>query len=407
MSGSRTAGLLRPVTGLGALALGWCWWAFDVAASIPSSLTVVDALLFVVAAAVMERLPIRLPDGRSVPTSLAVLGSAAVLGASPAMLGLIAAFAWTSARLVDGHSLDIPGLLARTAGAWALAGVAAVGVAVGPGIWQGSSAFGDAAWVHLGAAFAVSVAILVGVPAVSAVARSAPHGRYLLRRIAETMRTNALVGTAVAATASLGALVHPVLEHWTLPTMLIPLLAARVGLDRFAVASRAYDQTLRAMSRLPEQLESVDAGHGERVASLARAVAMELGMDARTVADVIRAAHLHEVGRLQLEHDIPITKRELAAAGARVLGATPALARVADMVAGHGQLQGARPMTAATARGARIVAACCEVDRYAPDIRVPEQRHEVVVRLVRDVGDLDVVAALSRVLDHEVAGLGS
>jgi hypothetical protein len=394
----------RILAATGALAVGSLWWVIDLPSEIPSSLSTVDVVLFVLAAAVMERLPIRLPDGRSVPTSLAVLGSAAVLGASPAVLGLIGALAWTTAHLVDGEGLDIPGLLARTAGAWVLSGVAAFGTWTGPGIWRGSAPVETVAWVHVGAAITVTAAILFGVPLLSAVAQNHAMGRFLPRRTAEMVRANALVGTSVAATAVLGALVHPVLEHWTLPTMLLPLLAARVGLDRYAVAARAYDQTLRAMSRLPEQLASVEAGHGVRVAQLAGSVAMELGLDADTVGDVVRAAHLHEVGRIKLEHDTPVTKPELAAEGASVIRKVKKLARVADMVAGHGQLHDFRPTSEATARGARIVAACCEIDRYAPDPISPEQRHEVVVRLVRDIGDLEVVAALTRVLDRD-AGL--
>jgi hypothetical protein len=48
---------------------------------------------------------------------------------------------------------------------------------------------------------------------------------------------------------------------------------------------------------------------------------------------------------------------------------------------------------------ARIVVACCELDRYAPDPDEPGQRQEALVRLVRETGDLEVVAALNRVVE--------
>lgn len=205
----------------------------------------------------------------------------------------------------------------------------------------------------------------------------------------------------MASTAVLGAMVHPVLGQWTLPTMLIPLFAARVGLDRLALGRRAYDQTIRAMSRLPEQLGTVTSDHGVRVGRLAGEVALEPGLDAGSIADVIRAAHLHELGRIKLERDAPAARRELAVAGAAVIREVAALDRVAGIVELHGDLSRSSPGDAELVLPARIVAACCELDRYAPDPTEPGQRDEVAVRLVREVGDLDVVAALTRIVDRE------
>jgi hypothetical protein len=54
------------------------------------------------------------------------------------------------------------------------------------------------------------------------------------------------------------------------------------------------------------------------------------------------------------------------------------------------------------ARGARIVAACCELDRYAPDLSDAGQRKEVTVRLVRDIDDLAVVQALIDIVDRRI-----
>ncbi|MFP4635112.1 MAG: hypothetical protein ACLFRD_04555, partial [Nitriliruptoraceae bacterium] len=250
----------------------------------------------------------------------------------------------------------------------------------------------------------VSVAIVLGVPALEVLSRTRRAWRYALLRVAESVRANAPVGASVASTAALGALVHPVLGTWTLPTMLIPLLAARVGLERLALGHRAYEETIRAMSRLPEQLGTIDRDHGVRVGELSRDVALELGLDAGTVAEVVRAAHLHELGRIQLEREAPAGKRELAVAGAEVLRQVGDLDRVAAIVEQHGDLSGQPQDTEeVTGRAARIVAACCTLDRYAPDPSAAEQRHEVVVRLVREIGDLDVVRALDHIVDRRAA----
>jgi hypothetical protein len=385
-------------------ALGATWWLVEMPSwvPLPFSITLVDLLLFAVAAAVMELLPIRQPrGGRPVPSSLAVVGAAAILGAAPPVVALVAAGAWGLARLLDRGPAPVGPLLLRALGGWALAGAAALGAAIGPPTWYGTVDPGMVpASINPGAALAVTIAVVIGLPALETLARAGTQLRFLLRRIGETVASKWLVGIAVASTAVLGALVDPVLGRWTLPTMLIPLLAARVGLDRYAVASRAYDQTIRAMSRLPEQLGTVTAEHGVRVGELARDVALELGLDMATVADVVRAAHLHELGRIKLERDAPVTQRELALAGASVIHEAASMDRVARIVAAHGDLAGREAAEPAIAVPAGIVAACCEIDRYAPDPAEPGQRQEVVVRLVRDVGDLEVVSALTRVLDR-------
>jgi hypothetical protein len=396
-------GVRVALSGLG-IALGSVWWLTDVGVQLPLQMSLLDLLLFAVAAAVMELLPIRLPSGRAVPTSLAVIGAAAVLGASPPVVALISGVGWALARVLDRGPADPGPLLLRAAGGWSLAGVAAIGVILGPETWTGVAEAGTAASLNLGAAAAVSLAIVVGVPSLDVVAHVRTLWRFLMRRVAEAVRQNVFIGASVASTAALGALVHPVLGQWTLPTMLIPLFAARVGLDRLALGQRAYDQTIRAMSRLPEQLGTVTSDHGVRVGRLAGEVALELGLDAGSISDLVRAAHLHELGRIKLERDAPAARRELAIAGASVIREVAELDRVAGIVELHGDLHRALPGDVEFALPARIIAACCELDRYAPDPSEPGQRHEVAVRLVREVGDLDVVAALTRVVDRDRGG---
>lgn len=381
--------------------IGVAWWTIE---PTTAGLAVLDLVLFAVAAAVMELLPINLRDRPGVPTSLAVVGAAAVLGEGPHVVAAIAAAGLALSWALQRGGWSWAALRNRAVTGWVMAGVAAVGTALGPATWRGVVDAGVAAELNLGAAVAVAAAILVGAPALDVITHSTRLGRYGLRRIAEAVSEQALVSASVTSTAVLGALVHPVLGHWTLATMLVPLLAARVGLERLGLGRRAYDQTIRAMSRLPEQLGTVASGHGVRVGVLARDVALELGLDAASVSDVVRAAHLHELGRIQVERDVPAGQRDLAGAGASVIREVADLERVAEIVGLHGD-----PIAAGTgpeAVPARIVAACCELDRYAPDPARPGQRHEVVVRLVRQVGDIDVVAALARVVARAPAATG-
>ncbi len=394
----RSRSVVRVVAGALGLALGLSWWWSDFGTG--QTVSVVELGLFVLAAAVTEMLPMRQPGGRVVPTSVAVIGAAAIIGLPPVVVALIAAAGWFLAWIVSRSDvLDLRTFVLRAVGGWSLAGLAVLGAALVPLRWTGDVETElIAAELHVGAAAFVAVALVLGMPALEAVAGAEGRWRFVLRRIAESVHATWLVGIAVASTAVLGALVHPVLEHWTLPTMLVPLFAARIGLDRFTAASRAYDQTIRAMSRLPEQLGTVAADHGVRVGELARDVGLEFGLDAGRLADLERAAYLHELGRIQLEPDASVTREEFATAGAAVIYETAQLDRVARIVEAHGAPAARRDDEVGLL--ARIVAACCEVDRYAPDLAISGQRDEVVVRLVREVGDLDVVSALTRVLDR-------
>lgn len=396
------APVLRAVLAVLGLAIGTSWWLVGDAAH---DLTAWDLAWFAIAAAAVEPLSIRQPGGLPVAASLAVIGTAAILGASPVVLALIAAIAWLAGRLVKRQPLEPLTLLGRVIGSWTLAGVAGLGTAAVPLIWVGDGSEVAAA-LPVGGALAVGLGIVVGLPASETLARTVGRRRHVIRRAREAVVATWLVAPAVAATAALGALVHPVLGAWTLPIMLIPLLAARFGLEQLFVADRAYEQTIRAMSRLPEHFNEgpigpVPAEHGVRVGELAREVALELGLSERDMTEVVRAAHLHELGRIDLEGDEPVTRKHLAHAGGRVVRQVSGhLKGVAAIVEAHGDLAASARRSDQVNLAARIVAACCELDLYSPDPIEPGQRDEVVVRLVRDVGDLAVVSALMRVLDR-------
>jgi hypothetical protein len=378
------------------VALGSLWWLLGGAGN--TDIAVLHLVLFVAAVAGTELLPMRQPGGRPVPTSTAVIATVALLGAPPEVVAGVAGVGYVLAQLVHARAPDVGALMLRVVGGWSLAGLASLG-ALADMHWVGTTTHGGtAASIDLGAGALVAVAIVVGMPTYQTLTQTPGRIEFLPRRAAEAITRSWLAGTAVASTALLGGLVHDVLGAWTLPTMLIPLFAARIGLEHFADASRAYDQTIRAMSRLPEQLGTVEREHGVRVGRLARAVGLELGLDADVLVDLEHAAHLHELGRISRDDPLEsVTRGELATAGASIVRETASLDRVARIIEASGRPHDA---PAEVAMPARIIAACCEVDGYRPGAGTTARRQEVMVRLVRDIGDLDVVAALSRVLER-------
>jgi hypothetical protein len=382
---------------IGAVAIGALAWR----AGVPTDLPVpVYQLVFLVAAiAVTELLPIEPPRGRAVPTSTAVVATGALIGVDAPMLALLTAVGWTVARLFDRREDAVASLVVAVATAWLLGGLAAFGRSFGS-VWEGAA--GSEVRLHLVAASLV-VAVLVAVlPALQVSALGQVGRRLTLRSVTDQVRVTWSADLAIASTAVMGALVHRSLGVWTLPSMLVPLLAARIGLARFAGVTTAYDQTIRAMSRLPEQLGTVEPDHGVRVGQLAREVAHELGADATSALETEQAAYLHELGHIQIEAEEQPTRAELAQAGSKIIASAGDLDRVATIVAAHGDPDALQRVPPDLARAARIVAACCELDRYAPDLTLDGRRQEVTVRLVRSVDDLGVVQALLDVVERDL-----
>jgi hypothetical protein len=84
--------------------------------------------------------------------------------------------------------------------------------------------------------------------------------------------------------------------------------AGRVGaFERLDEATRSYRQTIEALAMAPELGGLVPSGHSERVATLATAVAEQLGLSATDVRDLEMAALLHHLGQVTL--DVPVDKR--------------------------------------------------------------------------------------------------
>ncbi len=352
-------------------------------------------VLFAFAAAIAELLPFEKARGRAVPMSIAVIGAFVLLRHSPAELALIAAVGWcfvATLHWVTGKQIRWAEGVGRVAGAWALGGVAALGHAI-------SDVPVPSLDLELVPTLAVVATIILGLPLWEAVESTAKAG-VPVRPVFLGLLESGWGGTvALSASAILGALVHPYLGAATVPMIVLPLLAARVGLSKNAVVRRSYDETVRAMSRLPEELGAVPRGHGVRVGVLATQVAREFGLPQGEVESIERAAHLHEVGRVRIEERDP-SGRELALAGASVVREAGSLDDVADLIAHHRDPY-RRPQHGddpAVATGARIVRTVCDYDLVVSSGASPWDAIESVNARMAYDHDPEVIQALTRVL---------
>lgn len=124
---------------------------------------------------------------------------------------------------------------------------------------------------------------------------------------------------------------------WLSAIAFCPLLITRFSFERYAQASRTYNQTIQALSIVPEVAGMSRPGHGERTAVYAATLADELGVVGEDRERVITAARLHRIGFICLDDDEEespesVDPRRVARVGAEMLRQTRFLRPVADLV---------------------------------------------------------------------------
>jgi hypothetical protein len=137
---------------------------------------------------------------------------------------------------------------------------------------------------------------------------------------------------------------------WAVLGAALPLLAIRYSFERFAMARRAYEQTIQALSLVPELGGRAELGHGARSAAYAGALGAALGRTGSALERVVTAARLHHIGFIALGDDggqHSATDATVAAAGGAILRETAVLADVADVVEASGAETGPTSVDAA------------------------------------------------------------
>jgi two-component system cell cycle response regulator len=193
------------------------------------------------------------------------------------------------------------------------------------------------------------------------------------------------------------------------------LYAEKARRRRFSVGHQATSALVQALQEREPDLGE----HLHDVAELVRVTAVELGMDGETLEQAVRAAELHDVGKVAVPDSIlrkpgPLSEaewgfmREHTIVGDRILSAAPALEGVAKLVrASHERFDGCGyPDQLAGEQiplGARIIAVCdafhaMTSDRpYRPAVAV----HAALEELSRCAGqqfDPAVVLAFTKVV---------
>jgi hypothetical protein len=129
---------------------------------------------------------------------------------------------------------------------------------------------------------------------------------------------------------------HESLGLWGVALFSVPLLAAWFSYERLAVISRTSEQTIVALSAVPEMAGLARTGHAARVAALSVEVGDAMGLRRAELDDLRAAALLHHLGHLCLDapevREHPIEPYEVADKGAEILRQTD-LAHAGDLLA--------------------------------------------------------------------------
>ncbi|WP_052465870.1 HD-GYP domain-containing protein [Mobilicoccus massiliensis] len=155
------------------------------------------------------------------------------------------------------------------------------------------------------------VALVVEAP-VRAELNRRPDETRRVAHVAELGESLSL-GIIPASTAVLVAMAQPVLGLPALPLLLLPLVFNQVAVRRHEEMREHSHQSVVALSRMPEALGVVRAGHAARVSRLAGDLARELGLGRREVLEVERAALLHDLGQVRSARAVPSGATVLAA----------------------------------------------------------------------------------------------
>lgn len=145
----------------------------------------------------------------------------------------------------------------------------------------------------------------------------------------------------------------------------VPLLAAWYSFEQLRNTKLTYDQTIRALSAVPELGGYVSDGHAERVTDLVMAMAGALDLSRYEIEQLEMAALLHHIGQVTLD-DPEFLGRELelhevADASSGLLHATDYLSPAGDIVAAmpspHRGGEGVTPKTALASQILKIASA--------------------------------------------------
>ncbi len=161
-------------------------------------------------------------------------------------------------------------------------------------------------WPLVSYVLAGAVAVLVDAVLLQAYAASRQR-QSMGRLFMGSLRLQGLMWGAYVSVSALTAVLFPEMHVWGLLLMMGLLVVMRQSFAYLLDIRQAYRSTMEALAAALEAHDPRRQGHAERVADLARAIGMELGMHGRELERLGYAALLHDVDLIGSEPGDPAT----------------------------------------------------------------------------------------------------
>jgi putative nucleotidyltransferase with HDIG domain len=223
-----------------------------------------------------------------------------------------------------------------------------------------------------------------------------------LRQVAGVRGSNLWYDLLASPIALVPAALYPQYNVTGLFIIVLPLLLIRYSYLSRLQLEEANQDLLKVLVKAIETRDPYTSGHSVRVASLAKAIAVDMGLPNRQVQRIERAALLHDIGKIDTAyadvirkpHDLSSDERQLiqthATRGAELLEALPSVPT--DVVEGvrhhHERYDGSGYPAGlggdAIPLAARIIMLCDSVDAmlsdrpYRPALTLEETRLELI-----------------------------
>lgn len=350
-------------------------------------------------------LTIQLPDG---PTVISTVEVVAVTAAGLVLGGLI------GAAVRSGHPTGlVRAILPR------LVTVAVVSIILRDIPWGGGPSLdqrllNQAGWLQASVLLVVVGSVLFVEAPLRHLGRLRPERLRWPARVVEDIRETFALGAVAATTAVLVSVAQVTLGLAALPVLLVPLVINNAAVRRHDEVRHSYRQSVAALSCLPEAAGLVRRGHAASVADLSVRIGSQLGLHTRALAELERAALLHDLGQAHLRRPMPGgatvlaapgDQERIAAAGADIARATGTLAREADIIDAQ-----AVPYHHVVARGrdlplgSRIVKVANAFDDLVSDADITRSASDT--RTERTDGELSQEERVESVMERLYLGLG-
>jgi len=238
---------------------------------------------------ILDLFDISLPRGDSIGVSGAILVAALLqFGLVPATA--ISVFAMVTAtafkRAVTGHFHLRQMLVVRTV-ALVLTWLVGVALSSGPALVAPTLVY-----LVVPASYLISEMLLVQV------GQSWRSGRPLLRLVTGALHMQFPIMLAQWSAAVLLLIIYPRMGPWSLIPVVVLLLLMRQSAALLLQIRDTYRQTVEVLVEAAECQDPDRLGHSERTASIARQIAMRMGLSGRSVERISFVALLHDIDAL-------------------------------------------------------------------------------------------------------------